>query len=328
MFWPIWLTMLSVTKYHLLHAFKKNQCCSNDACDVPVHDLVPFCEDEGRFFKLEETIRKDCNTCVCTTGGFACTIMACEPRCEGDLVWNTCASACPSHCDQSEETFCIAVCVEACDCPRGQVRLSENSTTCVDPQECSSTLQNNTACRQNSDCPSKQWCRTIDESYSAFHCVPYAKEGEHCNGYTMPQNYESCAPGFSCESRGSPLLVDAPGICTSRTRNCRVEMNNMTHQNSYWPYSGSLFRNYSYGESFEGIGDNWCNRCICMESGMIACTEMGCPPCADQDIVRCLVDPCQNSSCEAFPNAICKANMCFSCTAEYFVDGNKVDCRG
>ena len=251
--------------------------------------------------------------------------MACPVRCEGDLVWNQCASACPKNCNQTDDPFCITLCVETCDCPVGQIRLSENSTTCVFPSECNSIF-NNTRCNNDSDCPSKEWCRSIDERYSEFHCVPFAKEGDSCNGFTLPQNYERCAEGFSCEQRGCPFIADAPGICTSKTHNCQIEMNNMTHQNSYWPFSGSIFRNYSYGESFDGIGDNWCNRCICMESGAIVCTEMLCPSCSESDIVRCLVDPCEISSCSAFPNATCKANMCRSCKAEYYINNTRVIC--
>lgn len=303
-------------------AFTKNQCCANDTCVVPIHDVAPLCEYDNKYYRIGESFKIDCNTCTCGREGvLGCTKMACLPRCGGDLVWNECASACPDYCGKPSEIACIAVCRQACDCPRGTIRSSANSTTCVEPNECG--LKNQTiSCRTDRDCPRNHWCRSVDENFSSFQCTPFAKEGENCNGYTMPQHYEKCAPGFSCEERGSPLIVDAPGTCTSLVENCRVELNNESA--SYWPYSGSIFRNYSVGESFQGFGQNWCNRCMCMDSGGVTCTEMACAPCSNP--VNCFTDPCEVSSCPLFPNATCTPNYCVGCVAEYFLGGRKVNC--
>lgn len=51
----------------------------------------------------------------------------------------------------------------------------------------------------------------------------------------------------------------------------------------------------------------------------------GCPE--GVPIVQCLVDPCDDASCEAYPDAECKANYCGGCNAEFFdVNREKVNC--
>ena len=43
-------------------------------------------------------------------------------------------------------------------------------------------------------------------------------------------------------------------------------------------------------------------------------------------IVTCAVNPCDVSTCPAFPKARCQGNYCGGCKADFFVDGDKVDC--
>ena len=56
------------------------------------------------------------------------------------------------------------------------------------------------------------------------------------------------------------------------------------------------------------------------------------PRCRDgSEPVNCFADPCEVSSCPAFPNARCVANFCGGCNATYFDEnGNDVTsrCRG
>ena len=56
-------------------------------------------------------------------------------RCEGDLVFSDCHSSCAPVCGE-EKDFCIAVCVEGCGCPGDLFRSFQNSTTCVQRDEC------------------------------------------------------------------------------------------------------------------------------------------------------------------------------------------------
>lgn len=106
------------------------------------------------------------------------------------------------------------------------------------------------------------------------------------------------------------MIADLPGKCTDIHKNC--------------PYEG---RNYSIGESFKGLGDNWCNNCICLENGAVACTLMMCPPCPDEHTVNCLVNPCDVTTCPTHPNATCRPNYCYGCNHAFFdEEGKEVDC--
>ncbi|MDD9966114.1 MAG: BPTI/Kunitz domain-containing protein [Myxococcales bacterium] len=46
------------------------------------------------------------------------------------------------------------------------------------------------------------------------------------------------------------------------------------------------------------------------------------------NLVQCLVDPCQNTTCDAHPNATCQADYCGGCHALFFDEGgNRVECN-
>lgn len=50
-------------------------------------------------------------------------------------------------------------------------------------------------------------------------------------------------------------------------------------------------------------------------------------PCEDGVVeVQCLVDPCQFATCDAYPKAECVANYCGGCNADFFMDGELMDC--
>ena len=50
----------------------------------------------------------------------------------------------------------------------------------------------------------------------------------------------------------------------------------------------------------------------------------GCPP--NTLVAKCLVNPCDVSTCTAYPSAICEANYCGGCNSNYYVKGIKVKC--
>jgi hypothetical protein len=70
-------------------------------------------------------------------------------------------------------------------------------------------------CTEDADCSNDTWCReaqpTGAETEVRRECVPFAGEGETCNGFTPAWLYERCGPGLFCEVPED--LVDAPGIC-------------------------------------------------------------------------------------------------------------------
>ncbi|XP_064603800.1 uncharacterized protein LOC135469187 [Liolophura sinensis] len=42
--------------------------------------------------------------------------------------------------------------------------------------------------------------------------------------------------------------------------------------------------------------------------------------------LSCFANPCEVNSCPAYPLAECRANYCGGCSAEYYVEGQRVDC--
>ncbi|GMH36055.1 hypothetical protein BSKO_03923 [Bryopsis sp. KO-2023] len=67
-----------------------------------------------------------------------------------------------------------------------------------------------------------------------------------------------------------------------------------------------------------------CNADFFVNGKKVDCNS-GCPP--DKPEVQCFADPCQVTQCDAFPNAKCVSNFCGGCNADFFVDGEKVDCN-
>ncbi len=47
-----------------------------------------------------------------------------------------------------------------------------------------------------------------------------------------------------------------------------------------------------------------------------------CPP--DKPLVYCFADPCEVTTCPAFPNAKCVSDFCGGCNARFFEGGKEV----
>ncbi|XP_033127844.1 alpha-tectorin-like, partial [Anneissia japonica] len=61
----------------------------------------------------------------------------CSITCDGNKVYNLCASACPATCASMEGVDdCPNACIEACECPEGTLL---NGNTCVQPSQCGCT---------------------------------------------------------------------------------------------------------------------------------------------------------------------------------------------
>lgn len=189
--------------------------------------------------------------------------------CKGDTVWTECGSHCPQTCD-SDPVPCIEVCVPKCACPTGLVHLTKDSTRCVLPEAC--------ACEQNSDCSKDHWCRNSQfQHFSDRVCVPYADVNHRCGGYGMEAYEERCHPDLSCQDRNDPRIVDDPGICTNMTHSCALSFHNVSLGDDFGLLDHTFpTRHYNVGESFQGLGDNHCNTCICLANKQIACTKMAC----------------------------------------------------
>ncbi|XP_071499842.1 pregnancy zone protein-like [Diadema antillarum] len=61
------------------------------------------------------------------------------PECEGDLVLNSCGTACPLICGEPEPEICTLQCVSGCACPAGLYRDSSNGTRCLAAENCTTS---------------------------------------------------------------------------------------------------------------------------------------------------------------------------------------------
>ena len=55
-------------------------------------------------------------------------------ECPGDLVYNSCGTACPNVCGQAPVESCIEVCVAECQCPDNMWLSGDDK--CVMPKDC------------------------------------------------------------------------------------------------------------------------------------------------------------------------------------------------
>uniref|UniRef100_A0A7M5UP92 Agrin n=1 Tax=Clytia hemisphaerica TaxID=252671 RepID=A0A7M5UP92_9CNID len=74
------------------------------------------------------------------------------------------------------------------------------------------------------------------------------------------------------------------------------------------------------------------NKCVfnyqkCLDNSLTIKHTGQCSECPrNVPIVTCAVNPCDTSTCPAFPKARCQGNYCGGCNAEFFVNDKKVDC--
>ncbi|MGC4065268.1 MAG: hypothetical protein QM784_11595 [Polyangiaceae bacterium] len=105
-----------------------------------------------------------------------------------------------ADCAKGERCNAADVCLPPPGCRRGEVCPAVCSGYCVSAPA---------ACSTDADCPSGNWCRVTEAGGRA--CVPFAKAGSRCDGFTVPWAYERCSPELVCDL--PEMVADAPGIC-------------------------------------------------------------------------------------------------------------------
>lgn len=65
-------------------------------------------------------------------------------------------------------------------------------------------------CSTDDDCYTGSWCRPSQDEGS--ECVPFAGEGDRCEGYVASWTLERCGPGLICTDWPEPTH-DIPGFC-------------------------------------------------------------------------------------------------------------------
>lgn len=133
-------------------------------------------------------------------------------------------------------------------CPMAPTMLVATVQFGCDNEIMSTSCANN-RCMTDSECGSGQWCRV--GSTGAGQCVDFAKEGERCEGFVLPEYRERCAPSLICVF--PEQTADVPGTCAT----CN--------------YNGTP---KSAGETFKS--DDGCNTCTCSTGGRIMCTLRAC----------------------------------------------------
>eukprot|EP00054_Salpingoeca_dolichothecata_P028024 m.209432 g.209432 ORF g.209432 m.209432 type:complete len:1116 (-) comp26104_c0_seq3:129-3476(-) len=127
-----------------------------------------------------------------------------EPECPAGQEYQTCASACPSTCD-NPKPLCLAVCRPGCACPKNQV-LHEGK--CIDLSKCpvKDPCADN-PCGTNAECiPQKVVC--AKEPCPQYRCecpagLEYKDCGTHCPATcddASPICVDACAKGCFCPS--------------------------------------------------------------------------------------------------------------------------------
>jgi hypothetical protein len=120
----------------------------------------------------------------------------------------------------SERCFSDDDCAAGQSCNAGEVCLPPPGCTPgrVCPAVCTGFCVSSpvSECKTDADCAADSWCR-MGES-GALGCVPFAAEGQRCDGFTVPWMYERCSPELTCDLPA--FVADAPGICRA---SCKSE---------------------------------------------------------------------------------------------------------
>ena len=96
--------------------------------------------------------------------------------------------------------------------------------------------------------------------------------------------------------------------------------------------SGEFLTNVTQLDSIEVLND-YINRFVDIEGDTVQCVEceaINVTSIAISDDcqipVNCFVDPCLMSECTSYPDAECIANYCGGCWADYYLDGEQINC--
>ena len=96
--------------------------------------------------------------------------------------------------------------------------------------------------------------------------------------------------------------------------------------------NGEFLSNVTLLDSIEVLND-YINRFVDIEGDTVQCVEceaINITSIAISDDcqipVNCFVNPCSVSECTSYPDAECVANYCGGCWADYYLDGNQINC--
>ena len=96
--------------------------------------------------------------------------------------------------------------------------------------------------------------------------------------------------------------------------------------------SGEFLTNVTQLDSIEVLND-YINRFVDIEGDTVQCVEceaINVTSIAISDDcqmpVDCFADPCEVSECISYPDAECVANYCGGCWADYYLDGEQINC--
>jgi len=96
--------------------------------------------------------------------------------------------------------------------------------------------------------------------------------------------------------------------------------------------NGEFLINVTQLDSIEVLND-YINRFVDIEGDTVQCVECEAINVTSIEIsddcqipVNCFVDPCFVSECTSYPDAECVANYCGGCWADYYLDGEQINC--
>ncbi|XP_053408337.1 kielin/chordin-like protein isoform X2 [Mercenaria mercenaria] len=274
----------------------RQKCCSNGCgtlCMPPTNG-GRSCYSNGRTYSDGETFKDDCNTCTCTDGKAACTLMACPGKpCmyngrryrDGEQFkqdCNTCTcsdgqAACtqmacyderPGQCPAPVGTgYCIHRCTTDLSCERGKKCCSNGcGTECMLPVIGGGCIHNGVKYRDGETF--KDDCNTCKCSGGKAACTLMACPKDKPGTCPAPIGdlsncVDECSDDFSCTGVQKCCSNGCARVCTMP-------------ESSGKPCFANNGTRYEHGETFK----DECNTCTC-RNGNAACTLMACPnrPC-------------------------------------------------
>lgn len=114
-----------------------------------------------------------------------------------------------ADCAAGAECNAGAVCLPPPGCTAGAPCPAVCSGYCVEGSPATDA-----DCRSDADCAAGHWCRPETER---SQCVPFASEGEDCEGFRLPEFRQRCGPGLQCDF--SDPTGDIGGICRPPCKN-------------------------------------------------------------------------------------------------------------
>ena len=279
------------------------ECPARSYCDIHPTDAFANCCCNDSL--------ATCPNCTYPVNCFAdpCQFSSCFPypsaRCESD------------YCGGCNARFYV-----------GEKEVTENCSMPIQPCQRYGGTDTNIYCGlgSNGECPARSYCDIHpSDAFANCCCNDTAATCPNCtypvNCFADPCQFSNCLayPSARCES-------DYCGGCNARFYVGEKEVTNMCNMpiQPCQRYGGTDLNIFcGRGSSGQCPGSSYCDihpadsfaTCCCEDDAAT------CPNCTSP--VNCAINPCNVNTCKSFPTAVCRANYCGGCNAQFFKPGDE-----